>query len=79
MNSPILLYNMVPLTLRPAACLNTAMLPVTVRAIQVRDTLFFSPGVKSGFRADFDSSTAHSTADAADRFKDSTNPNICDA
>lgn len=68
---------MVPFTLRPAACLNTAMLPVTVRAIQVRDTLFFSPGVKSGFNAAFDSSTAHSTADAAERFKDSTNPNVC--
>ena len=73
-NSPILLYNIVPLTFKPAPCLSTAMLPVTVRAIQVRETLFFSPGVKSGLRASLDSSTAHNTADAAERFSDSTNP-----
>ena len=73
-NSPILLYSIVPCTFKPAPWRSTAILPVTVRAIHVSVTLFFWSGVKSGVRACLDSNTAHSTAEAAERFKDSTKP-----
>ena len=71
---PILLYNKFPCTFNPAPCLSTDMLPVTVRDIHVNVTLFFSSSVRSGVNASLDSRTAHSTADAAERLRDSTNP-----
>ena len=71
---PILLYNKFPWTLSPAPCLNTAILPATVLDIQVSVTLFFSFSVRSGVKASLDSNTAHSTAEAAERFNDSTKP-----
>jgi hypothetical protein len=72
--SPTLLYSLLPLISSPAPCLKIDVLFLTVLLIHVSNTTFLSFSSRFGFKIFLDSNTAHKTAEATERFKDSTKP-----